>query len=140
MERSGIIYWVVILVLQPLLPWISCFPSECYLTFPRSYVAYHLSDRDSIDVDGKLDESAWKGVSRTEDFIGIFKSPWLCAFCCCYVVLERYSSSFPYSPIFHYACGSMYVVVCLATRKQQKKHNKKIWVNYRIQGHFGPLK
>ena len=48
------------------------YPSECTLPFPRSYVVYHLSDREVIDVDGKLDDSAWDSVSCTEDFIGKF--------------------------------------------------------------------
>ena len=30
-------------------------------------------------------------------------------------------AKFPHSPILHYACGSMYVVLCFATKKQQKK-------------------
>ena len=29
-------------------------------------------------------------------------------------------AKFPHSPILHYACGSMYVVLCFATKKQQK--------------------
>ena len=29
-------------------------------------------------------------------------------------------AKFPHSPILHYACGSMYVNLCLSTRKQQK--------------------
>ena len=48
------------------------YPSECTLPFPRSYVVYHLSDREVIEVDGKLDDSAWDSVSWTEDFIGKF--------------------------------------------------------------------
>ena len=47
-----------------------CYPSECVLTFPRSYVVYHLKEQEAIDVDGKLDEEAWESVSWTEDFIG----------------------------------------------------------------------
>ena len=49
---------------------INCYPSECVLPFPRSYVVYHLDEQESIDVDGKLDDKAWNRVSRTEDFIG----------------------------------------------------------------------
>ena len=31
-------------------------------------------------------------------------------------------AKFPHSPILHYACGLMYVVLCFATKKQQKQH------------------
>ena len=48
------------------------YPSECTLSFPRSYLVYHLNDGEVIDVDGKLDDSAWNSVSWTEDFIGKF--------------------------------------------------------------------
>ena len=47
-----------------------CYPSECTLPFPRSYVVYHLNEHEAIDVDGKLDDEAWDSVSWTEDFIG----------------------------------------------------------------------
>ena len=47
-----------------------CYPSECVVPFPRSYVVYHLSDHEFIKVDGKLDDEAWDSVSWTEDFIG----------------------------------------------------------------------
>ena len=33
----------------------------------------------------------------------------------------RMSAKFPPSPILHYACGSRYVVLCFATKKQQKQ-------------------
>ena len=48
----------------------NCFPSDCVLPFPRSYVVYHLDEQESIDVDGKLEDKAWTRVSWTEDFIG----------------------------------------------------------------------
>ena len=48
----------------------NCYPVECVLPFPRSYVVYHLDDQESIDVDGKLDDKAWTRVAWTEDFIG----------------------------------------------------------------------
>ena len=48
----------------------NCYPSECVLPFPRSYVVYHLDKQESIVVDGKLDDKAWSRVSWTEDFIG----------------------------------------------------------------------
>ena len=36
--------------------------------------------------------------------------------------LKRTSvAKFPHSPILHYACGSMYVVRCFTTKKQQKQ-------------------
>ena len=35
--------------------------------------------------------------------------------------VRRRRAKFPHSPILHYACGSMYVVPCLSTRKQQKQ-------------------
>lgn len=54
----------------------NCFPSECVLPFPRSYVVYHLDEQESIDVDGKLDDKAWTRVSWTEDFIDIQGSDW----------------------------------------------------------------
>ena len=34
---------------------------------------------------------------------------------------ECFSAKFPHSPILHYACGSMYVVLCFTTKKQQKR-------------------
>ena len=34
---------------------------------------------------------------------------------------ETTSAKFPHSPILHYACGSMCVVLCFATKKQQKQ-------------------
>ena len=49
---------------------VDCYPSECVLPFPRSYVVYHLNEQEGIHVDGKLDEEAWDSVSWTEDFIG----------------------------------------------------------------------
>ena len=30
-------------------------------------------------------------------------------------------AKFPHSPILHYACGSMYAVLCFTTKKQQKQ-------------------
>ena len=30
-------------------------------------------------------------------------------------------AKFPHSPILHYACGPMYVVLCFTTKKQQKQ-------------------
>ena len=35
--------------------------------------------------------------------------------------LEGSPAKFPHNPILHYACGLMYVVVCFATKKQQKQ-------------------
>ena len=66
-------YWLSLissLVLVVLFKRANCFPSECVLPFPRSYVVYHLDEQESIDVDGKLDDEAWTRVSWTEDFIG----------------------------------------------------------------------
>lgn len=59
--------WLIIVVFSQLA---NCYPSECVLPFPRSYVVYHLGEQESIDVDGKLDDKAWSRVSWTEDFIG----------------------------------------------------------------------
>lgn len=49
---------------------VDCYPSDCVLPFPRSYVVYHLKEQEGIRVDGKVDEEAWDSVSWTEDFIG----------------------------------------------------------------------
>lgn len=38
--------------------------------FPRHYVAYRLSEGQSVNIDGKLDDSAWSEVGWTEDFVG----------------------------------------------------------------------
>lgn len=58
--------WVLVVFSQRA----SCYPSQCVLPFPRSYVVYHFDKQESIDVDGKLDDIAWTRVSWTEDFIG----------------------------------------------------------------------
>jgi len=49
---------------------LSAVPEKCLLPFPRTYVAYSLKEHELIDIDGKLDEDAWKNVAWTEDFIG----------------------------------------------------------------------
>lgn len=66
-------YWLPLLLTSFLVVFsqrANCYPSECVLPFPRSYVVYHLDEQESIDVDGKLDDKAWAHVSWTEDFIG----------------------------------------------------------------------
>ena len=44
-----------------------------------------------------------------------------CQFLSAFVELEKDWAKFPHSPILHYACGSIYVVLCFATKKQQKQ-------------------
>lgn len=51
-------------------PRTSSLPEECLLPFPRSYVSYSLKAHETIDVDGRIDEDAWKNVGWTEEFIG----------------------------------------------------------------------
>jgi len=73
---EGSKYWMSIMTIMSLCtllafsPRADCYPSECVLSFPRSYVVYHLNEHEAIQVDGKLDEEAWDSVSWTEDFIG----------------------------------------------------------------------
>lgn len=69
----GLSYWLYLLLAWCVVEFsvhVNCFSSECVLPFPRSYVVYHLSEQESIEIDGKLDEKAWEHVSWTEDFIG----------------------------------------------------------------------
>ena len=48
------------------------FPTDCFLPyFPRNYVAYHLDESQTINIDGKLEELAWREVARTEEFVGM---------------------------------------------------------------------
>lgn len=61
---------VLMLVLFGFVRLSSSVPKECLLPFPRSYVAYSLKEHEKIDIDGKLDEDAWKNVGWTEEFIG----------------------------------------------------------------------
>ena len=65
-----LVFMVSVFSFLTLSPHADCYPSECVLPFPRSYVVYHLSDHEAIKVDGKLDDEAWHSVSWTEDFIG----------------------------------------------------------------------
>ena len=46
-------------------------------------------------------------------------------------------AKFPHSPILHYACGSMGVVLCFATKKQQKQRivSQRLYCFY----HYFPL-
>ena len=46
-------------------------------------------------------------------------------------------AKFPHSPILQYACGSMYVVLCFATKKQQKQRIVKQLL--RCFCHYFPL-
>ncbi|XP_078000759.1 uncharacterized protein LOC144453360 [Glandiceps talaboti] len=41
------------------------------LPLPKTYVAYHLQGGDTIKIDGKLDDEAWKEVASTDRFIDI---------------------------------------------------------------------
>lgn len=64
-------FYVKVLILLSFLPRnCLCFPQECVLPFPRAYVAYHLGEGETINVNGKLDERAWDMVGWTEDFVG----------------------------------------------------------------------
>lgn len=44
---------------------------EFRASYPRQYVAYRLGEDEKIDVDGKLDDTAWERVGWTADFVDI---------------------------------------------------------------------
>ena len=56
----------------------------------------------------KIEVERWKLMSRHITVTGELRKGGIAA-------------KFPHSPILHYACGSMYVVLCFITKKQQKQ-------------------
>lgn len=47
----------------------ACRALTCDIPYPRTYVIYKLRG-EAIDLDGKLDEKAWKNVGWTDSFVG----------------------------------------------------------------------
>ncbi|CAL1543870.1 unnamed protein product, partial [Lymnaea stagnalis] len=48
----------------------ACRALTCDLPYPRTYVVYKLNG-EAIDLDGRLDEKAWKSVGWTDSFVDI---------------------------------------------------------------------
>ncbi|KAK3749458.1 hypothetical protein QZH41_013436, partial [Actinostola sp. cb2023] len=72
MSGKVIIAWLFFVCIR-----LSCsIPQQCLIPFPQSYVAYSLTEHETIQVDGKLEEDAWRNVGWTEEFLDIQGSRW----------------------------------------------------------------